>query len=451
MQRQRRKVVCLVALLETACGTLTGLDGYHVATHRVSTDAGSAPKFHDAACGDCVTRHCRAELAACATDGKCAPWERCTAGCAPGDDDCLHGCFPADLSLDAAMYDVDACTAQSCQQPCQAVYAGASVQSAACGAAYRSSCGGELSAAFYTEPTSHADAHCLFENDCASSGHANPGCSLECGDRNDRYAPNGALLPFYTCGWIDAFSVCGWDDLSCAGKYLWPLATSARVDITVRANDGGYPEASVNPLPGLAVRACEVVVGCTSSSVTQQTGPDGLAHFTLPTNGPGNAGRLWSFEVSTGWADGPRTVLFHSGRALNRDTLLSLPLNPGAFAALASPENQVLLGTPWQEDKGTLVVEARACAGAPFKGFEVRVDGGADPNLTTVYFKENGDPVPSLGPDTLIGLVQGIEPDGLHVVSAWYNGEKFAEGRVVTRAGALTAAYYLYPLSAQGD
>ena len=96
------------ALFAAACGKVAGLDDFHVVPRPASSDGGSSPKwnFSDDTCRGCMTSHCTDPLAACTKDALCAPWERCTAACALGDDDCLHGCFPMDRSVDAAMFDV---------------------------------------------------------------------------------------------------------------------------------------------------------------------------------------------------------------------------------------------------------------------------------------------------------------------------------------------------------
>ena len=183
--------------------------------------------------------------------------------------------------------------------------------------------------------------------------------------------------------------------------------------------------------------------------VANPTGPDGRTEVSLPTH---VLGERWYFEVTPppSWPNGPKTMLFHSGRPLTQDTLLPLAMDAISFSNLTDMGPVGNTSAVWHHGKAALLVFARSCENGLAAGLEIRVeasDGGAAG--TPLYNGNVSAPCGYASPScavTYTAWFSGIEP-GPVTVSAWNGSMKIAEEKVVAKADSVTVLNWMYPRS----
>src|SRR5260221_1760493 len=218
----------LLPVLVLVAGCSNNLDALYGATGKIADSGASdarkrALQFMDEKCGTCVLGSCATELAACASDKLCAPWERCMAGCTPGDGSCENACYVAAGKTNGAMGDVAVCTGVHCLDTCQAAGTLPAL-GPECESDARANCSTSIST-IWADPSSVEDERCLLASDCALPGHFRPDCSWNCSDAHARYAPPESFLQLAACLFFQR-AACGLGGLSCVRAYTWPSVTS---------------------------------------------------------------------------------------------------------------------------------------------------------------------------------------------------------------------------------
>jgi hypothetical protein len=314
-------------------------------------------------------------------------------------------------------------------------------------------------------------SRCVFEKNClvwngnpAEPGDAgamspdnrNPACFNECADPGFAYrpssdGPDGGLLAspidsLLVCQFAGAYAACNLGDLSCTGRYGWDPAPKPTARVTVFVHTGTFPELFGVAMPQVTVRACQLnqSVNCPVLSgydLLKVTGRMGDTTFTLPTD---DTGAYWYFEVTPGWPRGPKKFLFHTGRRLREDTVLSLATMEALYFGVKDPVDG---GIPWNPNQGAIQTFDRGCELNLVGGLEVWLDG-ADARALYSGSGHLFETAPS--PGSFGARIFGVEP-GFHILTTRKGGKKVAEELVRVEADAVTVMNWLEPRRTPGS
>jgi hypothetical protein len=206
-------------------------------------------------------------------------------------------------------------------------------------------------------------------------------------------------------------------------------------------------EAPGPPMPDMAVRACSpfeaICVPPSGYLAEGTTDAGGRLTFRLPTN---QTGSRWYFELTTGWATGAKKLLYPTGRPLQWDTTIVLPV-PHAKQLWGTPGSSFDNAGPATPDRGAVEVVVRGCDAYPPSRLEFEVDGTRGPGASTYYLNQFGGTVP-LGPGSFGAFMGGVEPGVRTITARRSGGSVVAMEKVAVQAGAITILHFLPPSDA---